>query len=238
MTKKIRIKKNKIFENSNKKNKDKVIKELNNALNETFEDYLQRLISHAAKEKNLSKFINKDKLLSSMNKNQQRHIKVLESYREEIYVMKKYFLNSLLGCKLVSEAINNFAKSDINKKLNKEDVVRSISELENNKDLNKSIEISKKFDFKKNFSKEENDEKALKNALQKVKSSLCKDFYIQSKALEDFYKNLKPIINNKIETKEDKVINKVKSLQEDIKSTYETLSSFKEYFDELNNFKF
>lgn len=238
MTKKIRIKKNKIIESKQKKSEEVVVKQINDLMNKTFSGYIQDLVEDAAKNGKLSEFIDKKKLNKSLKENQNRHMLTLESYKKEIEAIQKYMLNSLLGCKTISDLINNITNGDLNSNLDKSSIIRSINEIDNAVDLNKSIEISKKDFSNQEFDKKNNDLPKVKEALTKVKDSLCKDFYLQNKALEDFYKKISLVINNKIKVKEDKVISNVKALQEEIKAIYKTLSSYKEYFDELNNFKF
>lgn len=238
MTKKIRIKKNKIIESKQKKSEEVVVKQINDLMNKTFSGYIQDLVEDAAKNGKLSEFIDKKKLNKSLKENQNRHILTLESYKKEIEAIQKYMLNSLLGCKTISDLINNITNGDLNSNLDKSNIIRLINEIDNAVDLNKSIELSKKDFSNQEFDKKNNDLPKVKEALTKVKDSLCKDFYLQNKALEDFYKKISLVINSKIKVKEDKVISNVKALQEEIKAIYKTLSSYKEYFDELNNFKF
>jgi len=238
MTKKIRIKKNKIIESKQKKSEEVVVKQINDLMNKTFSRYIQDLVEDAAKNGKLSEFIDKKKLNKSLKENQNRHILTLESYKKEIEAIQKYMLNSLLGCKTISDLINNITNGDLNSNLDKSNIIRSINEIDNAVDLNKSIELSKKDFSNQEFDKKNNDLPKVKEALTNVKDSLCKDFYLQNKALEDFYKKISLVINSKIKVKEDKVISNVKALQEEIKAIYKTLSSYKEYFDELNNFKF
>lgn len=238
MTKKIRIKKNKIIESKQKKSEEVVVKQINDLMNKTFSGYIQDLVEDAAKSGKLSEFIDKKKLNKSLKENQNRHILTLESYKKEIEAIQKYMLNSLLGCKTISDLINNITNGDLNSNLDKSNIIRSINEIDNAVDLNKSIEISKKDFSNQEFDKKNNDLPKAKEALIKVKDSLCKDFYLQNKTLEDFYEKISLVINNKIKVKEDEVISNVKALQEEIKSIYKTLSSYKEYFDDLNNFKF